>query len=330
MDDYGISKALCAWALCLLCACGAAPAEDVVDDMVLIDSIQTQHESLSIKQPPVPDAVLQQHYPIMLVHGMAGFKPIATLLDYFYKVRPAVTGDGFVVYASQCDPFQSIDYRARQLAVQVDEALRLTGASKMHLVAHSQGGLDARYLVSSLGYGDRVATLTTIATPHHGVKLVDMALRLSPAWVARISRIINALSDGLLGGNADMFAQLQDLTHHAMTTQFNPNNPDDPRVEYFSYAGTTQSYPFVDSRYVDVVNPLLYPTYQLLWRVEGENDGVVGVDSARWGTYLGAFPADHWDEIGQPPALNHDSFNHLRFYRDLTAFLDTNTIAPQY
>jgi hypothetical protein len=29
------------------------------------------------------------------------------------------------------------------------------------------------------------------------------------------------------------------------------------------------------------------------------NDGIVTVRSARWGTFMGCFPADHFDEVGQ-------------------------------
>jgi len=37
---------------------------------------------------------------------------------------------------------------------------------KVHLFAHSMGGLDARHMITHLGMANRVRTLTTIGTPH--------------------------------------------------------------------------------------------------------------------------------------------------------------------
>ena len=54
------------------------------------------------------------------------------------------------------------------------------------------------------------------------------------------------------------------------------------------------------------------------------NDGLVPVASSRHGRFLGCIPADHLDEMGQlfgdSPGLFTD-FDHLRFYRDLVAWL---------
>ena len=45
------------------------------------------------------------------------------------------------------------------------------------------GGLDSRYLIAKLGYGDRrsaIASLTTISTPHRGSAIADVLLRIIP------------------------------------------------------------------------------------------------------------------------------------------------------
>ena len=328
MKTYRSSRCL-AWACaCCVSACGSQHRAEAVtvDDQPLIASIDAQHtEALQPVDSPTP-----QRNPVILVHGMAGFRPIVSLLDYFYKVRRTMTARGFPVFAAQTDPFQSIAYRAHQLAVQVDKVLQLTGASRVHLVAHSQGGLDARYLIASMGYGDRVATLTTIATPHHGVSLVDMALQTGPSIVGHVAKLVNALSDALLGGHADLMAQLHDLTTAYVDTTFNQENPDDPQVEYFSYAGSTQDNTLVDPLQVDVVNTFLLPTYRYVRLSEGDNDGIVGVRSAQWGSYMGTFAADHWDEIGQPMKTFHMPFDHLGFYCKLAGFLDHTGSPPQY
>jgi triacylglycerol lipase len=72
----------------------------------------------------------------------------------------------------------SIAHRADALA---DE---LTGSKakekfepdkKIHIIAHSMGGLDARLLISRnlKGLRDRIASLTTLCTPHEGSLAAD-------------------------------------------------------------------------------------------------------------------------------------------------------------
>ena len=48
---------------------------------------------------------------------------------------------------------------------------------KVHVIAHSMGGLDARYMISRLGMEDRVLSLTTVGTPHRGSKYADWGIR---------------------------------------------------------------------------------------------------------------------------------------------------------
>lgn len=90
---------------------------------------------------------------------------------------------------------------------------------------------------------------------------------------------------------------------------FNPNTPDDPRVRYFSVAGRLSS--------MNIWHPLWLPKMVLdgyeqrererhgeEWRYEdgGErwgNDGLVTVQSARWGEFLGTLEeCDHWEMRG--------------------------------
>ena len=78
------------------------------------------------------------------------------------------------------------------------------------------------------------------------------------------------------------------LTTSYLTKIFNPRTPDDPRVRYFSVAGRTGP--------LNVWHPLWLPKLVLDGADGGEgNDGLVSVESARWGEFLGALEgADHW------------------------------------
>ena len=71
----------------------------------------------------------------------------------------------------------------------------------------------------------------------------------------------------------------------------------------------------------EAVDTVLVATYRLMQIVEGDNDGLVGVESAEYGNFLGMLSADHWDEIGQLADVINLSFDHKKFYRDVAAML---------
>ena len=59
------------------------------------------------------------------------------------------------------------------------------------------------------------------------------------------------------------------------------------------------------------------------------NDGMVTVESAKWGKFMGCVPADHLDEVGQPKdsANPLTGFDHLQFYRTIASSLDDEVAA---
>jgi triacylglycerol lipase len=144
------------------------------------------------------------------------------------------------------------------------------------------GGLDCRYLISHLGMAPRVLTLTTVGTPHRGSAFADWG-------IGRFARLVRPLFH---------FATLPYQAFFDLTTphceEFNQRTPDAPGVRYFSVAGHFRLH-------------WLAPEWQLpariVHRVEGPNDGVVSVASARWGEFLGEWDGDHYDLINWPRAL---------------------------
>lgn len=228
-------------------------------------------------------------YPLVLVHGYAGVDSYFGVLDYFFDVVPTLADAGFSAFTPVTDAIERSEIRATQLREQVDTILRDTGASRVHILAHSQGGLDARVLISRDGYGDRVATLTTIATPHRGIPL----------------RLVD-------------FASRHDFSPEFMDT-FNRAHPDDERVRYFSWSFRscrTLQFRCRDESGGETVDAFLIASHTLLSRF-GNNDGVVPTDSMPWGEHLGLRFADHFDEVGQIADRDGDDdpFPHRAFYR---------------
>lgn len=164
----------------------------------------------------------------------------------------------------------SVTERAARLAREVDA----TRAERIVLVGHSMGGLDARYTAGRFDPARRVSDVITLGTPHRGTMLADLVHRLRhrlPAPLREIDR----------GG-------LADLTR-AAARRFNDAVPDRGDVRYHAICGR------IAPRAVPM---LLQPFARRLAAHEGDNDGLVSVDSARWGDTLVVDDADHWALIG--------------------------------
>ncbi len=211
-------------------------------------------------------------HPIVLVHGIMGLGEER----YFRGIAQHLAVRGAVVREPQLPPFASVPERAARLA----SFIRELPDPRVNLIAHSMGGLDARWAITKLDLGDRVASLTTIGTPHRGTPLADLK-DLAPAAVAR-----------RLGAQLGLASEALDWLTTARMARFNDEIPDDPRVAYASVIGR------VDSAGVLDMNPLLVPSHRYVRRRAGTNDGLVPTTSQHWGDVLFEVPADHWAQIG--------------------------------
>ncbi|ABW15327.1 PGAP1 family protein [Parafrankia sp. EAN1pec] len=105
--------------------------------------------------------------PILLVHGLVDNRSVFARLERSLRRR------GFTTVTSVDIPLfaTSVQAAAAQLAETVEQVAGRHGDTGVHIVAHSLGGLVARYYVQRLGGGDHVQTLVTLATPHNGTRL---------------------------------------------------------------------------------------------------------------------------------------------------------------
>ena len=115
--------------------------------------------------------------PILLLHGFADNHSIFTVL------RRGLLRRGFSRVFAMNYSVRTKDVRtaAAQLAEEVEAIVEETGYERIHIVAHSLGGVVARYYVTRLGGDERVHTLATLGAPHTGT----LAAYLLPTSLTR-------------------------------------------------------------------------------------------------------------------------------------------------
>lgn len=214
-------------------------------------------------------------HPVVFCHGMLAFSLVKMSIpedcNSFSPMRNLMEERGFRTLFPQVAPTSGVAARAAQLKEQI---LSWTD-EPVNIVAHSMGGLDARHLITHLDMAGKVKSLTTVSTPHRGTHLADWAL---DNFHKRVPLLLALESFGV---NIDGFRDCRPVTCAA----FNAATPDRPDVAYFSYGASVPLWR---------LSPVLRRAWNILKPVEGDNDGMVSVSSARWGQYLGTIAADHF------------------------------------
>ncbi len=113
-------------------------------------------------------------YPIVLVHGLTGAAKMGGVLDYWYGIPEVLRANGATVYVATVPAFNSDEERALALADYVRGVKLDSGADKVNLIGHSQGGPTSRVL-AAMSPQD-VASVTTIGSPHRGSEFADLVL----------------------------------------------------------------------------------------------------------------------------------------------------------
>jgi len=230
-------------------------------------------------------------YPILMIHGV-GFRDLKWPL-YWGRIPAALERTGAVLFYGQQDCWARIEDNAKTIKARIRQILEETNSEKINIVAHSKGGLEARMAASSLGMGDKIASITTIGTPHRGSKTIDKLLR-APDSLFNIASFAVDNWIGLIGDTKpDFYAVCKDFsTEYAEA--FNRENPDVPGIYYQSFAGIMKS-PLSDIH--------LSTANAVIKMIEGENDGLVSVESAKWGQSFTLLKGktnrgvSHYDEI---------------------------------
>lgn len=120
-------------------------------------------------------------YPVVLVHGTYGDQK--SLFDY---LSWATSASGYCVFALDYGYYgtNAVSRSAGELQAFVDKVLAATGATKVSIVGHSQGGMMPRYYLKYLGGEEKVDDLVGIVPSNHGTTWTQLAT-LIPGFVCQ-------------------------------------------------------------------------------------------------------------------------------------------------
>ncbi|CAK1357449.1 Lipase 2 [Cercospora beticola] len=290
-----------------------------------ITNVEDQKKSINDEKGEIIEdefAVLRTSYdapkhPIILAHGLLGFDELRPLghaipirgIEYWYGIKEALAAKNVEVITASVPPSGRIEVRAQRLAESIE---RQAGGKAVNIIA----GLDARHMVSRLKPANvKVLSLTTVATPHRGSSFADyMFERIGYTNVPKLYKVLE-----FFGMETGAFRQ---LTLKYMAESFNPRTPDLEGVKYYSYGAAFQPH----------FTSVFRKSHNVIEPVEGQNDGMVSVESSKWGTYKGTLNhVSHLDLINwtnrlrwyfwQLTGKKKKNFNAIAFYLSIADML---------
>ncbi|CAA0082017.1 Triacylglycerol lipase [BD1-7 clade bacterium] len=298
-------------------------------------------------------APAHQHneYPILLMHGFMGYKSLSLFnrqfFDYFNGAKQVLQQLGYSVYAYEVSPLDPLQDRVIEWSRHVERALKDSGAEKLHIIAHSQGAIDARVLaadtdnrcqtphhgeIGGMGYGDKIASITSIAGPHLGTPLAEHTE--SKETRALITDLIDFIAMANAAQPLQVRKALDTLSRDYMVTTFNPSI----RVPDMIPCYTVAANPLSEQQ----TSFLFDKTWQHISDIAefdggGANDGFVPVSSAffegqatalrnsnklQWQP-LGQVTTDHIGLVGLTGAGTDEPFSHVPMLVGLCQNIDT-------
>ncbi len=228
--------------------------------------------------------MLQTKYPILLVHGM-GIRDGRR--GAWGRIPQVLTENGCQIFYGGQDANGLICDNARVLKERVMQIVAETGCEKVNILAHSRGGVDARYMIARLEMAEYVASLSTFGTPHNGSKTLDWLF----GWPRPALRGVCAVADVIMRMAGDTHPRTYELLKCFTTSQarlFNESTPDAEGVYYQSFAFVLKG-AFSD--------PLSVLPYLIIKRMEGENDGLLTPAGVRWTNFRGVFTGNSYRGI---------------------------------
>lgn len=233
-----------------------------------------ENEKYLLNQVRAETEICKTRYPILLVHGV--FFRDYRFFNYWGRVPAELKRNGADVYYGSQQSAAGVAKCGEELAERIRQIVQETGCGKVNIIAHSKGGLDSRHAISRCGAADYVASLTTISTPHRGCIFADYLLDKIPDRVcSSVASKYNAALSRFGDHDPNFIAAVQDLTA-SFCERMNAMLPDSPQV-YYRSVGSKMNRASSGRFPLNMVYPLVK-------HFDGANDGMVSVESMKWGS----------------------------------------------
>lgn len=222
---------------------------------------------------------MQTRYPLLLVHGL-GMKDNLFIRSFGWTDR-LLRIQGYHVFISRIDSMGTIESNAAQLKAEILSILEKEQTDKVNIIAHSKGGLDAKYMIMNLGMAKHVASLTTLCTPHKGSPVATGILRVPKIFLRPVAALVNGLFRLLGDKKPDSLRACEQLQRVQGELDWETLHiADDVYCQSFS---ATMKRGRKKADFVMRI-PLMFSRYM---EKDVETDGLVPRDSAIFGVYRG-------------------------------------------
>ena len=224
-------------------------------------------------------------FPIILAHGVCRFDQVWSNslnidntddskldnLHYFKGIRMMLKENGFVVYHSSVSWAADVNTRAQDLKEDILSILNKEGCEKVNIIAHSMGGLDTRHMLfndrDSGKIHEHISSVTTISTPHNGSPFADWGTDNLPHVIPIAQKLgldLNAFQDLRTD-------RCREFNSNAEVLEF--EQACETNIVFQTYAGRQDFWSVFDA---------LKLSFYIIEKKEGDNDGLVSVESAKW------------------------------------------------
>jgi len=246
--------------------------KNIIGIILISFSLMGCSHSSSRRELNVDNEKVSLKYPVVLVHGIIAHDR-GGKVHFWGRIPEVLQQKGVRVFLGNTDAWGRYESNAEILKATIEMVLRETNSEKVNIIAHSKGGLDSRYLIWKHDFGDKVASLTTISTPHYGAELADLIYKQEKFHSETNKKALARFGEAYGDINPDMYNVNYQLTTENLKN-FNEKVINDDRVFYQSMY-TTMNRGFDE--------PIFRYSYWYIKRVRGANDGLVSEYSAKWG-----------------------------------------------
>ncbi len=253
----------------------------IINIIMLIDIIATsdreyrfERKKIFLNRERQDLKICRTAYPILLVHGV--FFRDFEHINYWGRIPSELEKNGAEIYYGNHNSASSVHESAVQLRQRISEIVSNSGCEKVNIIAHSKGGLDVREMLSDPETAKHVASVTTVSTPHRGCRFADYLFeRVPPKGQQQIAMLYNTAAERLGDTDPDFLTATHDLTYEKCA-EMNERLKDPEGI-------FCQSFGSVQHRASSGRFPLNM-THLFVKQFDGENDGLVGVESFEWGS----------------------------------------------